>query len=199
MNYSTKEKASDSVSRISKEIPVDGITFKDFLELIGDQGGMLSCIVLVAPFLFPVSIPGSSIPFGLAILLINIGILLERHPLIPKSIMEYKISQNNMLKILNGMGTILSKFERLTKPRLTVLSGKDNMVYVNSSVMSFCAFLLMLPVPVPLTDFLPAYSMLFFSIRNNRKGWLFNYSRIFSSSCYNHLLPSHCNFRIGRY
>ena len=107
MNYSTKEKASDSVSRISKEIPVDGITFKDFLELIGDQGGMLSCIVLVAPFLFPVSIPGSSIPFGLAILLINIGILLERHPLIPKSIMEYKISQNNMLKILNGMGTVL--------------------------------------------------------------------------------------------
>ncbi len=173
MNYSTKEKASDSVSRISKEIPVDGITFKDFLELIGDQGGMLSCIVLVAPFLFPVSIPGSSIPFGLAILLINIGILLERHPLIPKSIMEYKISQNNMLKILNGMGTILSKFERLTKPRLTVLSGKDNMVYVNSSVMSFCAFLLMLPVPVPLTDFLPAYSMLFLALGTiERDGYL---------------------------
>ena len=173
MSYSTKERASDSVSRISKEIPEDGITFKDFLELIGEQGGLLSCLVLVAPFLFPVSIPGSSLPFGLAIILINVGIILKRHPLIPRSIMEYKISQNNMLKILNGMRTILSKFERVTKPRLTVLAGKDNMVYVNSSVMIFCSFLLMLPLPVPLTDFLPAYSMLFLALGTiERDGYL---------------------------
>jgi hypothetical protein len=173
MSYFTKERASDSVSRISKEIPSDGITFKDFLELIGEQGGLLSCLVLVAPFLFPVSIPGSSLPFGLAILLINVGIILKRHPLIPRSIMEYKISQNNMLKILNGMSTVLSKFERVTKPRLTVLAGKDNMVYVNSSVMIFCSFLLMLPLPVPLTDFLPAYSMLFLALGSiERDGYL---------------------------
>ena len=173
MDYSTKERASDSVSRISKEIPSDGITFKDFLELIGEQGGLLSCLVLVAPFLFPVSIPGSSTPFGLAILLINVGIILKRHPLIPRFIMEYKISQNNMLKILNGMGTVLAKFERVTKPRLTALTGKDSMVYMNSSVMIFCSFLLMLPLPVPLTDFLPAYSMLFLALGEiERDGYL---------------------------
>ncbi len=173
MSYSIKEKASDSVSRISKEIPVEGINFKDFLELIGEQGGLMSCLILVAPFLFPVSIPGSSSPFGLVIILINVGIILKRHPLIPRSIMEYKISQNNMLKILNGMNTVLRKFERITKPRLTVLTGKENMVYVNSSVMIFCAFLLMLPLPVPLTDFLPAYSLLFLALGTiERDGYL---------------------------
>jgi hypothetical protein len=173
MSYSTKKRASDSVSRIAKEIPAEGITFKDFLELIGEQGGLLSCLVLVAPFLFPVSIPGSSIPFGLAILLINVGIILKRHPLIPRSIMEYKISQNNMLKILNGMSTVLSNFERVTKPRLTILAGKYNMVYFNSSVMIFCSFLLMLPLPVPLTDFLPAYCMLFLALGEiERDGYL---------------------------
>jgi hypothetical protein len=87
--------------------------------------------------------------------------------------MEYKISQNNMLKILNGMNTVLTKFERVTKPRLTVLAGKENMVYVNSSVMIFCSFLLMLPLPVPLTDFLPAYSMLFLALGTiERDGYL---------------------------
>ena len=30
MSYSTNERASDSVSRISKEIPADGINFKIF-------------------------------------------------------------------------------------------------------------------------------------------------------------------------
>jgi hypothetical protein len=173
MNDSNKERASDSVSRISKEIPEEGITFKDFLELIGEQGGLLSCLVLVAPFLFPVSIPGSSLPFGLAILLINVGIILKRHPLIPKVIMEYKISQNNMLKILNGMSTVLTKFEKITKPRLTVLAGTDNIFYVNSSLIIFCSLLLMLPLPVPLTDFLPAYSILFLTLGSiERDGYL---------------------------
>jgi hypothetical protein len=87
--------------------------------------------------------------------------------------MEYKISQSNMLKILNGMSTVLSKFERVTKPRLTLLAGKENMVYVNSSVMIFCSFLLMLPLPVPLTDFLPAYSILFLALGTiERDGYL---------------------------
>ncbi|MDD3985317.1 MAG: exopolysaccharide biosynthesis protein, partial [Methanobacterium sp.] len=82
------DRASSTVSRISCEIPNEGITLKDFLNLIGEEGGLLTCIILIAPFLFPVSFPGSSIPFGLAILLINIGIISKKHPLIPKKIME---------------------------------------------------------------------------------------------------------------
>jgi hypothetical protein len=159
-----KERTSDTITRISLEIPSEGITFKDFLELIGEQGGLLSCIVLVAPFLFPVSFPGSSIPFGLGILLINIGIITKRHPLIPKKIMDYTISQTNMLKILNGMGRVLSGLDKITKPRFTIMVVGPFMDYVNSLVIIFCALLLMLPLPVPLTDFLPAYSILFLSL-----------------------------------
>ena len=170
---SNKERASDSVSRISNAIPEEGITFKEFLDLIGEQGGLLSCLVLVAPFLLPVSIPGSSTPFGLAIILINIGIILKRHPLIPKFIMEYKISQNSMLKILTGMSNVLARLDKVTKPRLTILADKDYMGPVNSIILIFSAFLLMLPLPVPLTDFLPAYSILFLALGSiERDGYL---------------------------
>jgi hypothetical protein len=173
MRESKNERASATVSRISLEIPLEGITFKDFLELIGEQGGFLSCIVLVAPFLFPVSFPGSSLPFGLAILLINIGIIFKRHPLIPKSIMDYNISQNNMLKVLSGMSRVLSGLDKFTRPRLTVLADGPLMEYVNSSVIIVCSFLLMLPLPVPLTDFLPAYSILFLALGSiERDGYL---------------------------
>ena len=120
---SKNERTSDTVSRISLDIPKEGITFKDFLELIGEQGGLLSCIVLVAPFLFPVSFPGSSIPFGLAIVLINVGIIFKRHPLIPKTIMDYRISQNNMLKVLNGMGRVLSGLDKIDKTAIKVSGG----------------------------------------------------------------------------
>ena len=166
-------RTSATVSRLSSEIPNEGITFKEFLELIGEQGGLLSCIILVAPFLFPVSFPGSSIPFGLAILLINVGIISKRHPLIPGRIMHYKISQNNMLKILNGMSRILSSLDKVTKQRLTLMIDGPLMGNLNSSIMILCSFLLMLPLPVPLTDFMPAYSILFLALGSiERDGYL---------------------------
>jgi hypothetical protein len=173
MKDSNFKRPSDTVSRISIEIPEDGITFEDFLNLIGEQGALLSCIILVAPFLLPISFPGSSLPFGLAILLINIGIIFKRHPIIPKSIMEYKISRNNMLKVLNGMSRVLLSFDKVTKPRLTSLADRPMMYYFNSAVMITSSFLLMLPLPIPLTDFLPAYSILFLSIGSiERDGYL---------------------------
>jgi hypothetical protein len=170
---SENERTSDTVTRISLEISSGGITFKDFLELIGEQGGLLSCIILIAPFLFPVSFPGSSIPFGLGILLINIGIITKRHPLIPKTIMDYKISQKNMLKILNGMRRVLLGLDKITKPRFTLMVDGPFMEYINSMIIIFCSLLLMLPLPVPLTDFLPAYSILFLSLGSiERDGYL---------------------------
>ena len=173
MTDSSNERASDTVLRISSEIPVDGITFEDFLDLIGEQGGLLSCIILVAPFLLPVSFPGSSLPFGLAILLINVGIILKRHPLIPKTIMDYRISQSNMLKVLNGMSRVLTALDKFTKPRLTILADRTLIDYFNSTVMILSSFLLMLPLPVPLTDFLPAYSILFLALgKIERDGYM---------------------------
>jgi hypothetical protein len=160
---STTESTSKIISEVSEQIPEDGVNFREFLDLIGEQGGLISCLILVAPFLLPVSIPGSSLPFGLAIILINIAILTKTHPLIPKMVMEYKISQNSMVSLLNGMNRILKGLEKFVKPRLNIIT-RPYMDQINNVFMIFCAFLLMLPLPVPLTDFLPAYSILFLTL-----------------------------------
>jgi len=164
LKESEYEKTSNIISRISLKIPSDGINFKDFLDLIGEQGGLLSCVLLIAPFLFPVSIPGSSIPFGLAIVLINVGIISKTHPMIPERIMDYKISQKNMLKLLNGMHRVLVWLEKFIKPRQRIFADHPAVMYVNNMIIIFAALLLMLPIPVPLTDFLPAYSILFLTL-----------------------------------
>ncbi len=168
----SKESKTESTSKIileiTSQIPEEGINFKEFLDLIGEQGGLISCLILVAPFLFPVSFPGSSLPFGLAIILINIGIITKSHPLIPKRVMKYKISQNTMLTLLNGMIRVLSSLEKFIKPRLNFLTI-PMMDHVNYVFMIFCALLLMLPLPVPLTDFLPAYSILFLALGSIEK------------------------------
>ena len=151
---------SISLEYISSKIPDKGITIGNFLELMGDRGGLILCLILATPFLIPVSIPGSSIPFGLGIMFIGISRIFNRY-LIPKFIMGYVLPKDTLLKILNGTMTALGKVEKYIKPRFLVLSEGPAISRFSISLMVFTSFLLMLPLPVPLTDSLPGYSIFF--------------------------------------
>ncbi len=147
-----------SLGDISSKIPDKGISIGDFLELMGDRGGLIICLILATPFLIPVSIPGSSIPFGLGIMFIGISRIFNRY-LIPKFIMEYVLPKDTLLKILNGTMTALGKLEKYIKPRFSIVTMGPAINRFNLSLMVFTSFLLMLPLPVPLTDSLPGYSI----------------------------------------
>jgi hypothetical protein len=155
---------SSRISKIPAEIPEEGLTLKEFLEIIGEEGQLFSCIVLTGPFLLPVSIPGSSIPFGLAIFLISLSIMLNSHLLLPGRITRYKISKKNIEKILNGIIPIMKRIEKYINPRCLFLSSGPKIDKINAVGIAFCSLLLTLPLPVPLTDFLPAYSILFLAL-----------------------------------
>lgn len=149
---------SMSLEDISSKIPPEGITIRDFLDMMGYRGGLVICLILATPFLIPVSLPGSSIPFGLGIMFIGMSRIFNRH-LIPELIMSYKLPKNTLLKILNGTMSVLGKLEKYIKPRFLILAKSPTMNRINLSLMVYSAFLLMLPLPVPLTDSLPGYSI----------------------------------------
>jgi len=146
---SKKLKISDFIRGISSDIPEEGISFEDFLGLIGEYGVLITSLILVAPFLLPVSIPGSSLPFGLAIILLNVAGILKNKPIIPKMVMEYRVSRENFSKIMNGLARVLRGVERFSKPRLSIVTRNPVMRYVNAVITIICAFLLMLPLPIP--------------------------------------------------
>lgn len=151
---------SMSLEDISSKIPDEGITIMDFLDMMGHRGGLIICLILATPFLIPVSIPGSSIPFGLGIMFIGISRIFNRY-LIPKPIMNYKLPKNTLIKILNGTMRVLNRLEKYIKPRFLILSKGPTMNRFNLILVVFSSFLLMLPLPVPLTDSLPGYSIFF--------------------------------------
>lgn len=157
-------KTSIIVQNISGQISEDGINFKEFLDHIGDQGILLANVILVAPFLLPVSIPGSSTPLGLVILFLNLSNLLGGRSLLPDFILYYKISNKTLIKLLNGMNNILSGLERISKPRLSIMNDNSYIKKLNCCLIILSSFWLLLPLPVPLTDFLPAYCILFLTI-----------------------------------
>ena len=170
MIVNENEKFSIVISEISSKIPDDGLTLGELLGIIGEQGIYMSCMILTAPFLLPVSIPGLSIPFGSAIFLISSDVIINKPVLIPKHLLNYKLSKRNMNLILNEISRILTPLEeRIINPRLLILTSDGLMYHINGIAVAFGAILLVTPIIAPLGDFLPSYGILFISLGNLEK------------------------------
>ncbi|MCE5213303.1 MAG: exopolysaccharide biosynthesis protein [Methanobacterium sp.] len=182
------EKFSTVISDISSKIPAEGMTLEDLLDITGGRGLFMSCMILTAPFLFPVDIPGSSIPFGSTIFLISNGIIFKRPVLIPKRVMGHKISKKDMQSILNGISRVLKPLEkRLLAPRFCSLTNGRRMEVINGVAVAFGGVLLVTPILAPLGDFFPAYGILFVSLGNlENDGYLvlLGYSALIGTAIY---------------
>ncbi len=152
------------IHEISTEIPEKGITLKEFLDIIGKRGLFMSCMILTAPFLLPVSIPGMSIPFGSTIFLISLSIMFDRPILLPKRIINRHISKRDMELILKEILNILNPLEKFISPRLSFLVNGRTSYRINGFMVAFGSILLVTPIIAPLGDFLPSYGILFISL-----------------------------------
>lgn len=154
---------SNTILKISKKIPNNGMTMSAFLNLLGDRGRLITCMVLAAPFLIPLSIPGTGFVIGIIILLISLSIILDRYYLVPKFLLKYEMSYKSLIKILDACYRMLNFLEKYMKPRLLVMTNKNSTRMFNNFFLVFCSILFITPLPIPLTDTLPACGIFFLS------------------------------------
>lgn len=154
---------SEELSEMAYSIPPQGINLRNLLERLGERGSLTICMILTIPFLLPISIPGSSIPFGLIISFIGIGTLADRPPWLPKSLMNLHFQREKIIRILRKGARLFARIEMLIHPRFPVLTHKTTVERLNGIAMILSALLLMIPLPLPFSNTLPAYAVLFFA------------------------------------
>lgn len=154
---------SKKLDEIQEELPDENISLKELINVMSGEGLQFMIIILIAPFLIPASIPGSSTPFGILIILLEIAYLNNKSLYIPNFIGKYEISKENVLKLFDIIKKALSYVEKISKPR-GKLSSKKYVLKINAVVNIILAFLLFLPLPIPFTDFIPATSMLLLAV-----------------------------------
>ena len=66
---------SKKLDEIQEELPDENISLKELINVMSGEGLQFMIIILIAPFLIPASIPGSSTPFGILIILLEIAYL----------------------------------------------------------------------------------------------------------------------------
>lgn len=161
----TDESMRAALDRTIEEIAGKTVTLRDLLALIGEQGLLLLCALLCVPFLLPVSIPGVSTVFGLAIILISIGLLTNRSPWIPRKLMDRPLDAEKLVPVLKRGSSMVARIEKVIRPRLTWLTDGRTASLINALGIMLGAILLLFPLGlVPFSNTLPGYAILFLCI-----------------------------------
>jgi hypothetical protein len=155
----------ETLNAVAVQLTGETVTLREVLALLGEEGLLVFCAFLTLPFLIPVSIPGVSTVFGLVIILLGVGIAFNRLPWLPTRLMERPLSVVNLKPVLERGAKFVSRFDRLTHPRLRHLTSTVMLNRAHGLALIFSGVLLLFPLGlIPFSNTLPALAILFFAL-----------------------------------
>ncbi|MBX3083819.1 MAG: exopolysaccharide biosynthesis protein [Anaerolineae bacterium] len=171
----TSKNLSETLGEIATAIqPGTKITLRKLLSMIGEQGMLLFCLFLTIPFLIPVQIPGVSTVFGLLIVLIGVGVTLNRVPWLPARLMDHEISADHLVPALQRAAKTFTWIDSKVRPRYLVLTHGSTVNRFNGFILLFSGVLLMMPLSIiPFSNMLPALAILGLSVGILQRDGLF--------------------------
>ncbi|MES2573112.1 MAG: exopolysaccharide biosynthesis protein [Verrucomicrobiota bacterium] len=159
---------SQSSRQLSREI--DGllavlserpVTLREIIAVIRDRAYTLLLILLSLPFCLPLPLPGLSTALGAVIALIGFRLALRLEPWLPARILDAKFSARNIARILTASKRIARGLEALLKPRWCILTDWVPLHHLYGTMVCISGLLLLLPLPIPLSNGLPALTIIF--------------------------------------
>lgn len=137
------------------------VSLRELLAALGEQGLLVFCGVLAAPFLLPVTVPGMSTVLGLPMLLIGFAVMVSRVPWLPQRLLNHSLPAPTVRGVLARVRGWALRFEHLVRPRWLGLTGGRAVNAVNGALVILAVVLLMAPIPlVPFVNSVPALAVL---------------------------------------
>ena len=153
-------KLSDDLGLILREFEVENVTLREVMAVMHGRGYVLLVMLLALPFSTPIPLPGLSTPFGLVIALIGARLALGQKPWLPARLLDTRLSPKFFTKVFAAARKILRGFEYLLRPRMLWLTRSLGMQRAHAVPILINALLLLLPLPLPMSNVLPAFSIL---------------------------------------
>jgi hypothetical protein len=158
-------KLSAMLIDVSERLPPGSASLRDLLAVSGEQGLLLLCALLTLPFLLPVSIPGVSTVFGAAIILIAIGVTLNRVPWLPRRILDRPLPTTQIKSVFGRGAQIVARFEHLIRPRWPVVTRGATLNRLHGAALILGGVLLIAPLGlIPFSNTLPGFAILFLAL-----------------------------------
>jgi hypothetical protein len=136
------------------------VTLRELLAMLGEQGLLVFCGILAAPFLLPITVPGMSTILGLPMLLIGFAVMMSRVPWLPERLLNRSLPSDTVRRILQKVRGWSERFEHLVRPRLLGMTGGRLVNALNGALVIVAVVLLMAPLPlIPFVNSLPALAV----------------------------------------
>ena len=174
LNLPVTRSLSSTLSNAARSINSERVSLRTLLDTIGEDSLLISCMILMVPFLFPVSVPGVSTVFSLVVMFTGMGIMLNRRgPWLPKRLMDKTIGTKKLVPALERGSRLFAKLDRMTRSRMTGLTHGFS-TRLNGFMMFVAGVLLVFPLGgVPLSNTLPALAVLFIAAGISQSDGLF--------------------------
>lgn len=144
----------DALEELLRSDEPHGPSIGEMVETVGEKGFGLILMVLSLPSALPVPAPGYSTPFGIAIGLIAMQMILGRQALwVPEKLKGVRIKPSLSKRMLGVAAGFLKKIERFIRPRQRWIRSRPGQAGL-AIVVFIMACLMMLPIP--LTNTFPA-------------------------------------------
>jgi hypothetical protein len=160
-------KLSESIQTLLKMATDRPIELGKLFEQTGGQGFGIISGLLTVPMLIPVPLPlaGFSTILGVGVIIVGLQLALGyQQPYLPPRLARLQLSPKASRLILKNLQRLLRPIERLAKTRLERVSRNPYLCRFLGLCMSWNALLMGLPLPIPFTNLLPAYTILVFAI-----------------------------------
>lgn len=153
---------STDLADILREAKGRSLTLGELEEILQGRGFALFILLLVLPFIFPIAIPGLSVPFGIVVLFMGMRIALGRKPSLPAFILGRRVKYSALEKIVGIGQKICAKMEKVVRPRMHFLQRWPGMINLIGLGIASGGLLLCLPLPplIPLSNTIPAVAVL---------------------------------------
>jgi hypothetical protein len=152
---------SVTLATAQSDVRDPAVTLRELLALLGEQGLLVFCGVLAAPFLLPVTVPGMSTVLGLPMILIGFAVMVSRVPWLPERLLNRSLPAATVRNVLQKVRGWAERFEHLVRPRWLGLTGGRGVNALNGALIILAVLLLMAPLPlIPFVNSLPALAVI---------------------------------------
>jgi hypothetical protein len=155
-----RRRLSDELDLILREFDVETVTLREVVGVLHGRGYVLLVMLLALPFCTPVPLPGLSTPLGLVIALIGVRLSLGEKPWLPARLLDTRLPPTAFRKVFAVTRKLVLTFERLLRPRLLWVTASARLEQLHAVPIVLCAVMLLLPLPVPLSNVIPAWAVL---------------------------------------
>lgn len=135
----------------------------ELLQATQGRGFDLLLVCISLPFVTPIPLPGLSAPFGLLVALLGARLAVGRKPWLPHRLLRRELPPRFLAKVLQAATRVVRWLEFCLKPRLSFLHESLLFRRLAGSLLMLSGLLLLLPLPLPFCNSLPALTVLLLS------------------------------------